>query len=502
MCSSISSDQYSCDCTQTGYKGTDCDVGSIVTPDFPILTAGVPSQILSFQASPPSKSITLTLIGRGLEFDLVQLVFQNGGSRNQYLKITAQEPGLYFIRYSLSGLSASEFQLPQEDILFVRSKHSTTETPENQPWSNKFPSGCHKQPLDKCPHTNDVIFATSTSPWLTFGPTATTKGVVNVEIGATNVPLSLVGTNLLKPTQVSAPEQQCGEKEISYSFEQIMKSRMFIRSFLSAVNESFPKWLTVTLRNNSLLGKVRLSEFKARYLAGKYLQDYHDIGQGQPINDESFYSLLSSQNLNLTIDDNLDVLRSRGRNVPLSLAIDLCSPAPKNLIIRPSLEDMDLANDNSVVKSLRENGWNINFYSLQFSKKKLIKKFHKNRFWNGKLFFEASLSTSGNLGIVSSFTKSFKSTNLVSSHMEFEGTIVADLSNIDNVRSQAYFQIDNLHKYHNSEIYEMICSLVYFKGKHCFLPKLNRQHRNAQLQSFLFYWKKYNKTKALSCSEQ
>ena len=445
VCSSISSDQYSCDCTQTGYKGTDCDVGSIITPDFPTLTAGVPSQSVWFQASPPSHSITLTIIGRGLEFDPSQLVFQNGGTRNQYLKIIAREPGLYFIRYSLSGPSASEFQLPQQDILFVRSKHSTTETPENESWSNKFPSGCHKQPLDKCPHTNDVIFAASTSPWLTFGSLKTTKGVVNVEIGDTNVPLSLVGTNVLQSTQVSAPERQCGEKEGSYSSEQIMKSHMFIRSFLSAVNESFPKWLTVTLRNNSSSGKVRLSEFETRYLAGKYLQD-NDIGQGQPINEESFYSLLSSQNLNLTIDDNLDVLGSRARNVPLSLAIDLCSPAPKNLIVRPSLEHMDLANDNSVVKSLRKNGWNINFYSLQFSKQKLIKKFLKSLFWNGKLFFEASSSTSGNLGIVSSFTKSFKSTTLVSSHIEFEGTIVADLNNIDNVRSQAFFDIDHLHK--------------------------------------------------------
>ena len=460
MCSSISSDQYSCDCTQTGYKGTDCNAGTIITPDFPTLAAGVPSQLLAFQASPPSHSITLTLIGRGLEFDTSQLVFQNGGTRNQYLKITAREPGLYFIRYSLSGPSASEFQLPQQDILFVRSKLFTTETLENEPWSNELPSGCHKQPLDKCPHTNDVIFAASTSPWLTFGPLTTTKGVVNVEIGDTNVPLSLVGTNVLKSTQVSAPERQCGEKEVSYSSEQIMKSHMLIRSFLRAVNESFPKWLTVTLHNNSFSRKVRFSEFETRYLAGKYLQDY-DIGKGQPINDESFYSLLSSRNLNLTIDDNFDVLGSRDRNVPLSLAIDLCSPTPKNLIVRPSLEDMALANDNSVVKNLRENGWNINFYSLQFSRKKLIKKFHKSLFWNGKLFFEASSSTSGNLGIVSSFTKSFKSTNLVSSHIKFEGTIVADLNNIDNVRSQAFFDIDHLHKYHNSDIYEMICSLVY-----------------------------------------
>ena len=460
MCSSISSDQYSCDCTQTGYKGTDCDVGSIITPDFPTLTAGVPSQLLAFQASPPSHSITLTLIGRGLEFDSSQLVFQNGGSRNQYLKITARQPGQYFIRYSLSGASAGEFQLPQQDILFVRSKHFTAETLENELWSNEIPSGCHKQPLDKCPHTNDIIFAASTSPWLTFGPLTTTKGVVNVEIGETNIPLSLLGTNIFTPIQVSAPERQCGEKElVSYSSEEIMKSHMLIRSFLSAVNESFPKWLAVTLRNNSDSGKVRLSEFETRYLAGKHLQDY-DIGEGQPINDESFFSLLSSQNLNLTIDNNLDLLGSRDRNVPLSLAIDLCSPAPKNLIVRPSLEDMDIVNDNSVVKSLRENGWNINFYSLQFSKKKLIKKFHKNRFWNGKLFFEASLSTSGNLGIVSSFTKSFKSTTLVSSHIEFEGTIVADLNNIDNVRSQAFLDINHLHKYHNSDIYEMIFRLV------------------------------------------
>ena len=433
MCSSISSNQYSCDCTHTGYKGTDCDVGSINIPRFPTITAGVPSPSLAFQVSPPSDSITLTLTGYGMEFNPSQLVFQKGGLRSQYLKITAQEAGLYFIRYSLSGPNAGEFQSPQQDVIFVRSKYTTTETPENKLWSDKLPSGCHKQLLDKCPYTNDVIFAASTSPWVTFGPLTTTKGVVNVEIGATNIPLSLVGTNLVKPTQISAPKRVCSKQEVSYSSEQFTKSHILTTSFLNAVNESFPKWLTITLRNNSSLEKVSISELKTSYLAGKYLQD-SDIGEGQPINDKSFYSLISSQNLNLTIGKDVDLLGSRDWDIPLSLAVDLCSPAPKNVIIRPSMEHMDLVNNNSVMKIVRENGWNIKFYSLQISKKKLIKKLLKGLFWNSKRFFEVSSSTVGNLGIVTSFVKSFKSTTLVSSGIEFEGTIVLELDNIENVR--------------------------------------------------------------------
>ena len=429
MCSSISTDRYSCDCTHTGYKGTDCDIGYIITPGFSTLTAGVPSQSLTFQASPPIDSITLTLTGRGLEFNPSQLVFQNGGSRNQYLKITVREPGLYFIQYSLSGPSASEFQSPQQDGIFARSKFSTTETPAGR----QLPSGCHKQPLDKCPHMNDIIFATSTSPWVTYGPLTMTKGMVNLEVGPTNVPLSLVGTNILKPTLGFAPERQCSKKEVSFSSEQFIKSYTVIKSFLNVVNESFPKWLTVTLRDKSSPVKVPISEFKTRYLAGKYLQD-SDVGEWQPINDESFYSVLSSQNLNLTIDNNLDLLGSRDQKLPLSLAIDLCNPGPKNVIVRPSQEDMDLVNDNSVVKNLKKNGWNVKFYSVQISKKKLIKKLLKGLFWNSKRVFEVGSSEIGNLGIVLSFTKSFKSTTLVSSGIEFEGTIVADLNNIDNVR--------------------------------------------------------------------
>ena len=434
ICSSISSSHYTCDCSRTGYKGTNCDVGQVIIPDYPILTPGVSSQPLSFQTSPPDDYIVLTFLSRDLEFNPPHTVFRRGLSAEQLVTITGRHPGIYFIRYSLSGPSAGEFQTPQENIIVIKSaKNSTT---ESDPLSQGLPSGCHKQQLNKCPHTNEIIVASSTSPWVTFGPLSMSSGVVNVEVGATKLPLSLVGANLPKSNLISF-QKRCNETDISYSTEQLIKSRSLVKSYLNNMRDSLPKWLRVTLRNHSSTETILSSELMSRYLTGRLLRDA-DIGEGQPISEETFYSLLMSPDLNLTIGNDVDLLGSGDRKTLLSLAVDLCGPSPKNVIVRPSLGNEELVNNISVVKKLQENGWNFTFYSLQISKKKLIKKLEKGKFWNGKRFFETSSATNGNIAILSSFTKYFREASVVNSSVEFQGTIVADHDNVDNVSNDKF----------------------------------------------------------------
>ncbi|XP_028397955.1 uncharacterized protein LOC114521651 [Dendronephthya gigantea] len=434
-CSAINSKYYSCNCTQTGYIGTKCDIGYITIPDYPTLTPGVPSQHLTYKVSPPSENVVLTPKSRDIEFEPPNLLFKHGTPSTRSLRMTARKPGVHFIRYSLSGPSAGYFKSPDESVVLVKSSEQLTFDKETVP--NAIPSGCYKQQVDKCPRSNDAIYASSTSPWVTFGPMAMTSGVVNLMVGATTIPLSLLGTNLIKSSHISSQKDCDKDNQVSYSTEQLITERLLEKTFLNKVSNSLPKWLQITLPNNSVSTAWSPSELQTYYVSGKNLRTAY-IGEGQPIDDGTYYSLLNSQNLNLSVDNDVDLLLSGDNKAPLSIAMELCGPLPRNVILRPSLRDGNLISDVSLTRKLEENGWDIKFYSLQISKSKTIDMLRKRTLWNSKRFFNIESSQRGNLAIVLSLKKELRSVGFVNSSLEFEGTAVADLDDIDNISDSPF----------------------------------------------------------------
>ena len=394
------------------------------------MTPGVPSQYLTYEASPPSENVVLTLKSRDIEFDPPKLLFKHGTPARRSLRMTAKNPGLHIIQYLLSGPSAGHFKSPVESVILVKSSEQPAFDNETLP--NTIPSGCHKQQVDKCPRSNDIIYASSTFPWVTFGPMAMTSGVVNLEVGDTTLPLSLIGTNLIKSNHISRQESCNEDDPVSYSTEQLITKHLLEKTFLEEASNSLPKWLQVTLRNNSASTIRSASELKTYYMSGKNLRTDH-IGEGQPIDDGTYYSLLTSHNVNLTLENDVDLLPSRDHKAPLSLAVELCGPLPKNVILRPSLRDMHLINNASFTRKLKEKGWDVEFYSLQISKSKSIDMLRKRPLWNSKRFFNIESSERGNLALVLSLKKTFRNSGFVNSSLKFEGTVVADLDDIDNV---------------------------------------------------------------------
>ena len=177
ICSVVSEDQYSCDCANTGYKGTKCEVGYFNISDYPTIITNVISPPITISSSPPSSYITLHVSNRDLEFVPSSLVFSRNISLVQSIRVTAQETGYYFITYSISGPSARDFILPEEDILFVESHENSTEKPIIEESTLYFPLGCHKKQVAVCPGVNFIpIVASSTSPFLSFGPLTATEG--------------------------------------------------------------------------------------------------------------------------------------------------------------------------------------------------------------------------------------------------------------------------------------------------------------------------------------
>ena len=432
VCSVVGADQYRCDCSHTGYKGTKCDIGYFTIPEYPTIAYNVLSPPFTIHASPPSDYIVLNLVSRHLDFSSSKLIFKRGSSTKQTIRFTARDPGYFFIKYSISGPSAGEFSLPEEDVVFVTSGSKTTE--EESIFG--FPNGCYKRKLGTCPRSNDSIIASSTSPFIPFGPVTVTHGVVTLEVGQySKTSLSLLGVNLPDSNAISPPEYCDDSNVVSYSTESLLKSRVLARSFIDAVADSFPTWVKVTLSNRQHLFKKTFStELETSFLTGKELRE-EGIGKGQPVIEDMFYSLLRTRNLNVTIQNDVDVLNFEALNL-ISLAVELCGRSPLNVFLRPTLqENFHAVNNVSILREFKEYGWSFQFYSLQFSKTKTIGKPKMETFWDGYDFFNVEDSSNGSFAAVLTFDKYFKYSNFANIRLKFEGTIIGKVESLDEVKN-------------------------------------------------------------------
>ena len=432
ICSVVSEDQHSCDCTNTGYKGTKCQVGYFNISDYPTVIANVMSSPIALSSSAPTDHITLHVSSdHDLTFVPSTLIFNRDTSLNQSFRVKARKAGYYFITYSVSGPNAREFSLPVEDVLFVKTHENSTEKSSIEESTLYFPFGCHKKQVAVCPGVNlTPIFATSTSPFVSFGPLTATEGVVTLEVGnVTKLPLSLRGLNLPHISQKSLPDSCDNNDPVSYSTESLIRSRVLVKSFTDIVADSLPTWMNITLSENNMLKKTRSSDLMTHFLTGIQLQDAA-VGQGLSVIGDMFYSLLATKNLNVTIEDDIDIFQSNA----LSLVVELCRELPSNIILQRSSEGHSgLMKDMQILKNLRKYGWNFNFDSIQFSKTSTLERPEKEIFWDGQNFVNLGASPGGNLAAVSSLKKHFQNSTFADITMEFDGTLIGNVKDINQV---------------------------------------------------------------------
>ena len=431
-CTPISSSRYVCDCSKTGYRGANCNIGYIMAPKYPRITTGSPVS-LEFRSSPLSSgSVVLTISSRGVKFTPSFLVFNSTSSR-QSVTVSSDKPGVHLIKYSISGSKAIDFVPLKSDIVIVDVfKNSTSQTSGNHTTDVKLPIGCHELVLKKCPAGDDVIIASSTKSWETTGAVTSSSGVVVVHAGKSNFPLSLVGTSLLS-TGRSMDKEQCQTGQ-NYSVEELTKNHVLTKSFLDSLKVSFPNWLTAKLPSGMNAKNLEFSDTQTRYLTGKELRQT-PTGRQQPIEDDSSFSLLHSHNINLTVGNDNDILQSRDKKSSVSLAVDLCSKSPKTIILYLPHKYANALNQNSsVLKRLKESGWDLTIYSLQISKANSIKTpTVKERFWDGeKLISRNVTEIKRNLALLTKMKKSFTGRNL-RSYLEFDGTMVILVDDLNSV---------------------------------------------------------------------
>ena len=377
----------------------------------------------------------LTPSNRDVTFTPSFLVF-NSTSSLQSLAITSNETGIKLIRYSISGPNAVEFAPPGNDIIFVDLiTNSTNRKIGNSTSMNlKLPIGCNEMVLKKCMASNDVIVSSSTTPWENTGLVTSSSGVIVVHAGKMDFPMSLLGASL--PRKAQSLDEKC-HKIHNSSVEQLARNQIFTKTFLDSLKDSFPKWLRVTLRREMRTKSVLLSDIRTQFLSGKELP--HHTGKGQPISDDSAFLLLQSSNINLTLENDRDIFKAPDGNTRTSLAVDLCSGgSPETVILRAPDKHENLIQNSSVFKRLKRDGWEMTVYSLQISKTNSIQTlFGRQRFWNGERLITGDFERKGNLALVAKLRKSFAGRN-ISSLLEFHGTMVIAVEDLDKVRYDTF----------------------------------------------------------------
>ena len=414
-CTAITSSMFTCNCSNTGYQGTTCEIGLIDIPDYPTLTAGVPVQSVEFRASPPDNYVIFTPRSVGVEFDPPYIVFQRNSTTSQSLAMTAIYPGMSHVSYSLSGPSALGFQIPEPNVFFVESaKKAARNISAYGTKELTFPSGCYKVELNRCPRSDITINAYSTSPWIMFGPTATTDGLVSLSSENVELPHSMTGSNFI-PEKSSSSNLDClVDSSTAYFIEEMIKRRVLAKSFLKVVRHSLPKWLDIKLRGNLSSRSMAETDLQAYYLSGKRLREERAI-TGQPFLEDTFFSLLLTPELDLIVHGDRVSFGLDDHTARFSVALELCGPPPSSVILRPPPGGFNAMKQSAIMKQLRNKGWNLKIESLQVSN-------------IGKSPPKSVLT------LFAKFSKDLVISSAVKSRIDFGGTITINVTNLDNVR--------------------------------------------------------------------
>ena len=378
---------------------------------------GVPVESAKFRASSPDNYVIFTPRSAGIEFRPPYIVFQRNSTTLQSFTMTAQYTGLNHVSYSLSGPSAAGFQSPEPTVFFVQSAEKSAKNISRSAHSTmelRFPSGCYDIELNRCPRNNVTITAHSTSPWVMFGPTATTDGLVSLRTDHVELPHSMAGSNFI-PQKRGSPNLNCVvDSSTEYLTEEMIRRRVLAKSFLNVVRDSLPKWLDIRLRGNFSSSSIAETELQAYYLSGKSLQE-EGIIPGQPFLDDTFFSLLLSPDLDLIVHGDRVSFGLDDHTARFSVALELCAPPPSNVILRPPPGEFNVMDQLSIMKQLRDNGWNFKIQSLQISNV-------------GKSISKNSLT------LFTTFSKDLIISSAVKSRLDFGGTITINVTNLDDVR--------------------------------------------------------------------
>ena len=449
ICVIVGDDDFSCDCSLTGYTGVTCSIGVLTVPSYPALTIGVPVT-LTITAVPDSELI-ISIASSDTNAIIISpstLTITNPASSAMFsIEANGSEvAGLYSISYTLSGVNADDYVIPRDSVIFVRPLPAIVNYFESQglPNGELSSAGCFMAPQSLQCQNGGQTNIYSTSQWSNDNNIIRTDGIVHLVNDHLSLLLAIAGANITVEQNLLTVERvytnlpvasentdNCTSFVPSISdLDDFLRFKTLATTFLCSSARLLPTWMQFMVTSNELID----SSGDGAYLASVVTrEELNNIAVCQNIitNDNTVH-LVVRHDSNLTINvSGSQVTHIPTDNSVVCFSVELCSEVmPLFHIDLPS--GIDALNQLHFMNDLANAGWRMDLDAVTFAtSSNLVPVNMMETYWTGSSYQSVSFSAA-HIGLRGSFTREFSDTaTTVTVHLL--GEVYWRVENLDQV---------------------------------------------------------------------
>ena len=452
-CVIVGDDDFSCDCSSTGYTGVTCNIGVLTLPSYPALTIGVPVT-LSITAAVPDFELIINVTSSDTDNITISpsAVTITNPSSSAMFSIEVMEgtsAGLYSISYSISGVNADDYIVPSDSIVFVRPMPRMMNYFEAQNLSNGelTTTGCFMSPQSlQCQNDDQQINIYSTSQWSNNNNMIRTNGVVHLVDGSLSLPLAIAGANIIVEQNritverlhtdspvVSESTDSCTSFVPSVSnLDDFLRFKALVTTFLTNTIRLLPTWMQFTVTSNEHIDSSGDTAYLAYVVTAEELNEI-DVCQNI-ITNENKVHLVVRHDSNLTVNvSGSQVTHIPTDNSVVCFSVELCSQTLSIFHVGlPS--DIDVLNQLQFINDLAAAGWRMDLNAVTFATSgNLVPVNMMESFWTGSSYESVSFE-GAHIGLGGSFTREFSDT-ATAVYVYLLGDVYWRVEDLNQVRS-------------------------------------------------------------------
>ena len=273
ICRNLNNFEYRCDCHETGYKGSHCETGiiSISQPPVISLVGDTPSSYtISLSANPTGGELDIAVSTSDSSITVSPSTVKLSTTiTTGSVTVTADAPGVYYLKFDVSGDVADSFETPYPMIVIVHDPYKETNHTMYQYFEHMSQSvgilvpGCCKQTIQDY-YTPEQVYIefNSSCAWIGQDSTQLATGVIFLSSSGSTVPLSITGSSL-SVIEIGIPDhslplnppQECSicsstnlHCQYSVTVEDVMdfiSCHALGKSFLNYTQSMLPAWLSL-----------------------------------------------------------------------------------------------------------------------------------------------------------------------------------------------------------------------------------------------------------------
>ena len=338
--------EFRCDCSDTHYKGLQCDTGVIYIQQVPILTVDVTFKYLRITAYPDQElHLHITPSNTELTVTPTDVLFYP-----EYpvvlLTVTASETGIYYLSFTTSGEDSDMFEVPNPMLVLVRSYTEHTQyqyfDEMDQPIGILSPGCCSPGgQIYQCPYSTNTVHFQSTCSWeASENMEHTSTGLIFASSAGLQLPLSIAGAtlNITQDDIVSftLPHSpvlnctDCSDHNSSchyYDFTQedvvdLVQSHSLGKTYLKYSKHLLPDWLTFMI-SPSMQTSFSSLDVTTTLTFGEDIE-LVDSCEDLQVHHDALYAILRYNDSIIISIDNIEY-EYTPHDVPLCFGIEVCA---------------------------------------------------------------------------------------------------------------------------------------------------------------------------------